>query len=184
MRVNVARVNAYVLVGGRSRRMGASKVELFLDRIVVAAAPVFDEVIAVHRPDGNPLRVRTIFEEAHEHEAAIFGVVRALRDAQHECFILAVDYPFITSEALRYLRDRGGVPIWNGVPQPLCAVWDAAALPRIEARIAAGAYDLRGAIDREMIPEPELRARFLAEELLNVNTPEEWERGQGFLASR
>jgi molybdenum cofactor guanylyltransferase len=173
-----------VLVGGRSRRMGASKVELFLDRIIAAATPVFDEVIAVHRTDGEALRVRTIFEEPHDDEAAIFGVARALRDAQHECFILAVDYPFITSDALRYLRDRAGVPIWNGVPQPLCAVWDAAALPRIEARIAAGAYDLRGAIDREMIPEPELRARFGAEELLNVNTPEEWERGQRFLASR
>ena len=164
--------------------MGASKVELFFDRIVAAATPVFDEVIAVHRADGEPLSVRTIFEEPHDGEAAIFGVVRALRDAKGQCFLLAVDYPFLTSDALRYLRDRGGVPVWNGVPQPLCAVWDASALPRIEARIAAGALDLRGAIDREMIPEPELRARFFAEELLNVNTPEEWERGQGFLASR
>lgn len=177
-------MNAYVLAGGRSRRMGASKVELFFERIVAAAAPVFDEVIAVHRADGEPLRVRTIFEEPHEDEAAIFGVARALRDAREECFLLAVDYPFITSEALRYLRDRRGVPVWSSVPQPLCAVWDAAALPRIEARIAAGAYDLRGAVDREMIPEPELRARFHAQELLNVNTPEEWERGQRFLASR
>lgn len=177
-------MNAYVLVGGRSRRMGASKVELFLERVLAAAAPVFDEVIAVHRPDGEHLRIRTIFEERHEDEAAIFGVARALRDAKEDCFLLAVDYPFITSDALRYLRDRAGVPVWNGVPQPLCAVWDAAALPRVEARIAARAYDLRGAIDREMIPEPELRARFHAEELLNVNTPEEWERGQRFLASR
>ena len=164
--------------------MGASKVELFLDRIVAAATPVFDEVIAVHRADGETLPIRTIFEEPHENEAAIFGVVRALRDAGGACFILAVDYPFITTAALRYLRDRGGVPVWNDVPQPLCAVWDASALPRIEARIAAGAYDLRGAIDREMIPEPELRARFGGAELLNVNTPEDWERGQRFLASR
>ena len=177
-------MNAYVLAGGRSKRMGVSKVELFLPRILDAARPAFDEVIAVHRPDGSPLEIRTIFEEPHEDDGAIFGVARALRDAGTQCFILAVDYPFMTSEVLRFLRDDGRVPEWNGIPQPLCAVWDASLLPRLEERIAARRYDLRGAVDREIIPEPELRARFGGEVLLNVNTPEEWERGQGFLASR
>jgi molybdenum cofactor guanylyltransferase len=177
-------VNAYVLTGGRSKRMGASKVELFLPRVLDAARPVFDDVIAVHRPDGAPLQVRTIFEEPHQDDGAIFGVVRALRDAAGPCFVLAVDYPFVTSEVLSFLRDDGRVPEWNGVPQPLCAVWNASMLPRLEERIAARRYDLRGAVDREIIPEPELRMRFGAEVLLNVNTPEEWERGQRFLASR
>ncbi|MGZ5434271.1 MAG: molybdenum cofactor guanylyltransferase, partial [Thermoanaerobaculia bacterium] len=71
-----------------------------------------------------------------------------------------------------------------GRPQPLCAVWDAALLPRIEERIARGALDLRGAAETEIIPESELRVRFPGEPLLNVNTPEEWERAQRFLASR
>ena len=177
-------MNAYVLVGGRSTRMGASKVALFLDRVVAAARPAFDDVIAVHRPDGEALSIRTIFEEPHDDEAAIFGVVRALHDARAACFLLAVDYPFITTEVLRFLRDDGRVPEWNGAPQTLCAVWEPALLPRLEERIAARRYDLRGAASREIIPEPELRARFGGEPLLNVNTPEEWERGQRFLASR
>ncbi len=128
--------------------------------------------------------MRVISEEPHEREGAIFGVVRALRDAQSRCFILAVDYPLITSDILRFLRDDGRMPEWNGRPQPLCAVWDAAWLPRIEERIARGALDLRGAAEIGIIPEPELRARFPGEPLLNVNTPEEWERAQRFLASR
>lgn len=177
-------MNAYVLVGGRSRRMGASKVELFLGRIVEAARPVFEDVIAVHRTDGSSLDVRTLFEEPHEDEAAIFGVARALRDANGKAFLLAVDYPLITSEMLRYLAEREAMPVWNGEPQPLCAVWDAALLPRIEERIAARRYDLRTLGGQEMIPESELRARFPGEPLMNVNTPEEWERAQRFLASR
>jgi molybdopterin-guanine dinucleotide biosynthesis protein A len=208
-------VNAYVLVGGRSRRMGASKVELFLERIVAAARPVFDEVIAVDRAstvilsreddEGPPAvnashatgrgsfavsaaqddrRIRTIFEDAHDLEGAIFGVVRALREARGKCFLLAVDYPLITTEVLEFLRDREGMPEWNGRPQPLCAVWDAAVLPRIEERIARGEFDLRGAAEMEIIAESELRSRFSGEPLLNVNTPEEWERAQRFLASR
>jgi molybdopterin-guanine dinucleotide biosynthesis protein A len=154
--------------------MGTSKADLFLDRVVAAATPVFDEVIAVQRPGGDTAGIPTIYEEPHEQEGAIFGLTRALQHAGERAFILAVDYPFITADVLRFLRDDGRVPIWDGRPQPLCTVWDAAALPRIAERMARGAFDLHGLIDREMIPEAELRARFPGEPLRNVNTPEEW----------
>jgi molybdopterin-guanine dinucleotide biosynthesis protein A len=168
-------MNAYILIGGRSTRMGASKAELFLDRIVAAALPVFDDVIAVQRCGGATANIRTIFEPPHEHEGAIFGVACALKDACEPAFILAVDYPLITTDVLRHLRDDTRVPIWDGRPQPLCAVWDAATLPRIEERIARNALDLRGLLDREMIPEGELRGRFGGEPVRNVNTVAEWE---------
>jgi molybdopterin-guanine dinucleotide biosynthesis protein A len=189
--------------------MGESKAALFLARVVDAARDVFDEVIAVERSavipsvSEGPGRVA---REAHassparpgpsldarddirviadEREGAIFGVVRALEDARGKAFLLAVDYPLITSDVLRFLRDDGRMPEWSGKPQPLCAVWDAAWLPRIEERIARGELDLRGAAETEIIPESELRSRFAGEPLLNVNTPEEWERAQRFLASR
>jgi len=177
-------MNAYILIGGRSRRMGVSKSELFLERIIAASTPVFEEIVAVQRSDGETATIRTIFEEPHEHEAAIFGVARALSDIRErgltQGFVLAVDYPMITADVLRHLCERGGVPIWDGRPQPLCAVWDARALPHIDERIARGQFDLRqfnlhGVVDREMIPESELRARFDGEPLRNVNTPDEWE---------
>ena len=57
-------------------------------------------------------------------------------------------------------------------------------LPRLEERIAARRFDLRDVGGQEMIAESELRARFRGEPLMNVNTPEEWERAQRFLASR
>lgn len=174
-------MNAYVLTGGRSRRMGESKAEMFLERVVAAAQSVFDTVTAIERIAGSEWRVRTLVEE---REGAIFAVLAALRDARSRCFLLAVDYPLVTPDVLRFLRDDGRVPEWNGRPQPLCAVWDAAWLPRIEGRVARGELDLRGAIETEIIAESELRARFAGEPLLNVNTPEDWERAQGFLASR
>lgn len=170
-------MNAYVLIGGRSRRMGRSKSELFLDRVVAAARPVFDEVFAVQRCGGEAASIPTLYEEPHEHEAAIFGVARALRHVSARGFVLAVDYPFVTTEVLRFIAGRGGVPVWNGQPQPLCAVWDAALLPAIEERIAANRFDLRGLHEQEMIPESELRARFDGEPLRNVNTPEDWTDG-------
>jgi molybdopterin-guanine dinucleotide biosynthesis protein A len=176
-------MNCYILVGGRSRRMGTSKVALFLDRIVAAARPLFDEVLAVHRPDGEPVPIRTIFELPHEGEGPLHGIARALADAPGRCVIVAVDYPAITSELLAYLVERGSrskapavVPVWHGHPQVLCAVYDPALLPLVEARIAAEEYDVRGLIaaaGAEMIGEDELRSRFPGEPLFNVNTPEE-----------
>ena len=183
-------MNAYVLTGGRSRRMGESKAEMFLERVVAAARSVFDEVLecggkaAAFESGGRAAALHKIYEAPHEHEGAIFGVRRALQHAQAKCFILAVDYPLITAEVLAFLRDREAVPEWNGRPQFLCAVWDIALLPRIEERIAEGALDLHGVAERTIIAESELRSRFAGEPLLNVNTREEWERAQRFLASR
>jgi len=152
-------MNCYVLTGGRSSRMGRSKRALFFERVAAAARAVFDDVITVDRAEGE--------------KAPIFGVARALRDAQENAFILAVDYPLITSDVLRFLATRGGVAMWNGEPQLLCAVWHRALLPEIEQRIAIERFDLRGLNKRDMIPEVELRRRFGGEPLMNVNTPEE-----------
>ena len=176
-------MNVYVLVGGRSRRMSTSKTDLFLPRVVAAARPVFDSVIAVQRAGGDAVgAIRTIHEEPHEGEGPMFGVARALRDADGRCFIIAVDYPLITTPFLRYLRDRFDrsaaaalVPVWNELPQPLCAGYDATVvLPLVEERLAVGDLAMRRLIadaGAEMITETELRARFEGEPLLNANTP-------------
>jgi len=169
-------MNCYVLTGGRSRRMGQSKPEMFLERVTAAARDVFEAVIVVDRA----------FEGPHDDDGPIFGIRAALQHGR-TCFILAVDYPLITAEVLRYVRDRGGVPVWRGQPQPLCAVYAAALLPLIESRIAEHRFQVRGLIE-ELIPESELRARFAGEPLLNVNTPEELQEAMAFderlLASR
>lgn len=204
-------MNGYILTGGRSRRMGASKTTLFLERIVAVARSVFDEVMAVQRSGEEPLDIPTIFEEPHDGDGAVFGIITALRHTLagetpsdgilaagpsatsrselSRCFILAVDYPLVTSEVLTYLRDREGLPVWNGRPQPLCAVWRTELLPRLEKRVAAGMLDLHTLAGEDMISEPELRARFAGEPLMNVNTPAEMKEagrlyGQGFLAPR
>ena len=111
----------------------------------------------------------------------MFGVWRALEDAGARCFILAIDYPLVTSDVLRYLAGRVSqsaaemvVPRWNGKLQMLCAGYSPSILPRFAPRLAAGQLNLRGLSDNlEIIEEDELRTRFAGEPLMNVNTPEE-----------
>jgi len=192
-------MNAYLLAGGRSRRMGRSKLDIpfggstFLRIVAVAAGPVFDAVMAVQRADGAAVAdVKTIFETPHDEAAPIFGVERALQDARGKCFVLAVDYPLLTSGVLRYLRDRFEVsdarmlvPIWRKRAQMLCAGYSRDLLPLIRARIDGRRFDLRGLIEEagaEIIDEKDLRTRFDGEPLINVNTPEELEEAETLYA--
>jgi molybdopterin-guanine dinucleotide biosynthesis protein A len=179
-------MNCYILIGGQSRRMGRPKVELFLDRVVSAAAEVFDEVIAVQRCDGAAASIPTIYERPHDDQAPVFGVARALEHARGRCFILAVDYPLITPAILRHLRERFErspallvAPVWSGKTQMLCGGYATELLARIERRLAARRYDLRGLAnddEADIIAEEDLRSLFAGEPLMNVNTAEEWDR--------
>ena len=156
--------------------MGRSKAELFLDRIIAAAKPVFDHVVAV---DWRP---------SPADRAPIFGVQHALEMTDGPCFILAVDFALITSDVLRYLRDRFEtsnasilVPVWDGAPQVLCAGYRTCISPLITERIASKKYDVRGLLDEadvELVTEEELRARFRGEPLMNVNTPADLEAAE------
>jgi molybdopterin-guanine dinucleotide biosynthesis protein A len=146
-------MNAYILVGGRSRRMGQPKADVpfagstFLGRVGAAASGAFERVIAVQRAGGKAVSIETIYEEPHDDEAPIFGVAAAIRHANAKCFVIAVDYPLLTSNALAELRTKFHssmlVPVWNGFPQVLCAGYSPALLPQIEAKIAARQYDLQ-----------------------------------------
>lgn len=179
-------MNCYVLIGGRSSRMGESKIALFLPYVVAAARPVFDQIIAVQRANGAAADIETIFEAPRDEQAPAFGVARALEHANGDCFILAVDYPLIRTDVLRYIveRPRGDlvVPRWNGKLQVLCGVYGKAMRAILDRRLAAGRYDLRGLGDRaDIIEEAELRARFAGEPLMNVNTPGEWAEAKALL---
>jgi molybdopterin-guanine dinucleotide biosynthesis protein A len=181
-------MKAYILVGGRSTRMGKSKTELFLPRIVVAATPLFEEVIAVDRSGGDTLPIETIHEDPHEEEGPIFGLERALRHATAPCLVIAVDYPLVTTSVLSYLAMRTAassadtvVPFWQGQAQPLCAGYRPDLLTLVQSRIRKGRYSLKGllaATAPEMITEAELRGQFPGEPLMNVNTPEEWQKAK------
>jgi len=183
-------MNCYLLAGGRSTRMGRSKLDLeiggatFLARVRAVAREAFDDVRAVQRPGGETIDgLPTIREAPHDDEAPIFGVLAALRHASRKCFILAVDYPLMSADLLRFLCERGEqakaplvVPRWDGKLQMLCAVWSPELRPLVALRIAERRYDLRAfASEAEVIDEAELRARFGGEPLMNVNTPEELE---------
>ena len=166
--------------------MGSDKALLELDgvsfaqRVVNAAAGVFDEVVLVGKDHAEIGGTRAIRDTADLPPAAISGVITALRDAASERnWILAVDYPLLTADVLRFLAQRFAaaesemvVPVWDGEPQLLCAGYSVKLLPRLESMIALNRFRLRDLVEQsnaQLIDESELRRRFGGEPLRNVN---------------
>jgi cyclic pyranopterin monophosphate synthase len=187
------RVNCYILAGGLSRRMGSPKPDLllggrtFLERVVEAARPVFEEVVIVTREPMETIEgIRTLQEPLHDDAASIYGVEAALRDSAHtRMWVLAVDYPLITAEVLQVLADEYEqsfaelfVPMWEGRPQLLCAGWAKTLWKPVTRQIREGDLSLRSLLDAgrtEILEEPMVRARFRGNPFRNVNTREDYE---------
>lgn len=161
----------------------------FLDRVRTAAEDVFEEVVVVARAPLRAYAGRAIYDQPHGDTAPIFGVRRALRDAmelsEDRIWVLAVDYPLIRSDLLRFLRHQFesadvqlAVPVVASKTHMLCAGYSTSVLNPLEEMIASGQYKLRGLIDSctvLVISEEEIAARFDPTGLTNVNTPAEYE---------
>ena len=123
--------------------------------------------------------------------AAAFGVAAALAASPDDTnLILAADIPRIPEEFLFALLDVADaipadavVPVAAGAPQPLCAVWRRSAHAPLLTRLAAGDYALVGALkELRAVLIPESATVALpgggAENFLNVNTPEDYEKAE------
>jgi molybdopterin-guanine dinucleotide biosynthesis protein A len=180
-------MNCYVLVGGASRRMGEPKEqaiyggETFLERVVAQAAPLFESVIAVDRQIPSAARSIQTIVDGGDGAGAAYGIRAALRHGGDDAWILAVDYPALTTEVLSYLvrRFRNSesdvlFPIWDGEPQFLCAGYRLSALTTIERCIERGEVRLHRIVTSLKVTEVaefELRSLFPGEPLRNFNSP-------------
>lgn len=143
----------YILTGGKSSRMGTDKAFLkigektFLENAFQALEPNCEKVKAVLNESQTrfieklPAKVSPIFD-IYEKRGALGGIHAALKDCKTTfAVILAVDLPFVTSEAIKNLCEIADasnkylacVPRQDDRPQPLCAVYRAEyCLPTLE----------------------------------------------------
>jgi molybdopterin-guanine dinucleotide biosynthesis protein A len=180
-----------LLTGGASSRMGVDKADLRRDgrRLADRGAAVISEVCdpaievgagasgldAVLEPDpgSGPL-------------AALAAGAAALRERGHSgaLLVLAVDLPFVEVPLLRLLAGHEPtaatlVPIAGGIPQSLCARYDAAACATAADLVAAGRRSLRALLDAvpwQELPEDAWRAVAPPHALDDVDTPADLER--------
>jgi molybdopterin-guanine dinucleotide biosynthesis protein A len=178
-----------ILAGGRSSRMQRDKAALAyhgrsqLERAVSLLEPHVGRVFVSVRPDqtGDPVRAK--FEQiidTHANLGPIAGILAAQAKYPRAAWlVLACDLPFLDESTLAHLifaRQPQRLATayrssHDGLPEPLCAIYEPASREPLLAHIADGKNCPRKFLinsDTQLIDEPNPNA------LDNVNTPEEY----------
>ena len=178
-----------VLAGGRSSRMQRDKAALTyhgrtqLEWAMELIKPFVERAFVSVRPDQQSDPVRAQFAQivdTAENLGPIAGIMAA-QAAHPEAawLVLACDLPFLDAATLKHLvwarqEDKPATAYrssHDGLPEPLCAIYEPASRDGIAAYIATGKNCPRKFLirsDAHVIDEPNPRA------LDNVNTPEEY----------
>lgn len=184
-------VTAFVLVGGKSSRMGRDKAYLelggrtMLSRAIHVAAAVAGTVKIVGSFDRFRMFGLVVEDQYHER-GPLGGIHAALKSSSTPLnLMLAVDLPFIDERFLTHLLSVAQrstaivtVPRSEGGWQPLCAVYRLEFGEIAEKALLEGKNRidrLFGQVEVRAIEEQELVAWGCRENIFrNLNTPEDW----------
>lgn len=192
---------AAILTGGRSRRMGRNKFllplgsEPVIRRVARILESIFSRVFAVggDAPSLEPFGLPVVGDVLPGNDS-LGGLHAAISCAgAPHVFVAGCDMPFLQPQLLRGLAARAGeadvvIPILEGFPEPLCAVYGQACEPAIRRRIAEGRLKMIG-FHEEMrvlrVEEAEWRA-WDPEGLSfrNLNTQQDYEWALAEVASK
>ena len=182
---------AFVLAGGRSRRMGTDKAFVLLDgrTLLARALGLALSLTSDVRILGDPAKFASfapVVEDLFPGCGPLAGIHAALRSSQTDLnLILAVDMPFLTPALLQYMLGRAKdsdsamatVPRTAQGWQPLCAVYRRDFASIAEKALRAGRYKIDALFveaGAQVIGEPELQsAGFSLDLFSNLNTPDD-----------
>ena len=184
-----APIYALVLAGGRSTRMQQDKAALTyhgrtqLEWAVSLLQPHAQRVFVSVRPDqtGDPVRARfDQIVDTQENLGPVAGIMAAqAKHPQVAWLVLACDLPFLDNATLTHLiasrQPRRLATAYrsnhDGLPEPLCAIYEPASREPLLAHVAKGKDCPRKFLinsDVQLVDQPNPQA------LDNVNTPDEY----------
>ena len=184
-------VEAFLLAGGQSRRMGRDKAAMsfdsstFAETIAATVRPVVSTTTIVGRAE--PLGGLRAVSDLRPGCGPLAGIETALSVcASQFALVLACDIPLVSRELVEFLFDEAFrrslsivVPLdAGGRVSPLCGVYPKAALPTVSALLDAGERMPRAlfrAFSTIEVPFEDYAHLPRARDLLrNVNTPEDY----------
>ena len=188
-------MEAFILAGGASRRMGTDKSQLlierqtFADRIaetLLSVAGSVSLVASVAGGQGQSSTLRTV-ADVYPQWGALGGLHAALAACKHDwAIVVACDLPFVTAELFSFLAglrlDHDAVvPVQpDGRPQPLAALYRVdPCLQRATELIESGhrrPLDLLNTINTRWVEFDQLTNLAQAERFfVNINTPSDYD---------
>jgi len=182
-------VEAFILAGGASRRMGTDKSQLrieqqtFTERIAETLLRITDLVTIVGRNDARFSSIPDIYPQW----GALGGLHAALSACKRDwAIVVACDLPFVTAELFLHLAGvsmdhEAVVPLQeDGRPQPLAALYRAGPCRQRAAELIEAdrrrPLDLLEAVNTRWVEFAEIRNLAQAERFfVNINTPKDYD---------
>src|SRR5579871_2149080 len=183
-----------ILAGGKSARMGQDKALLEVDgrsliaQVVATVRPLVSEIVVVADvPEKYDNALGRIVADLLPGVGPVGGILTgltALGEGSH--LVVSCDMPALNVRVLQFLLEAA-TPEWDAVvpetagrPEPLCAVYQHTAAPKLRAFLDTGrraAYQALECLQTRRVDEETLR-RLDPEGLgfTNLNTPEDLER--------
>ncbi|NNC98368.1 MAG: molybdenum cofactor guanylyltransferase [Gammaproteobacteria bacterium] len=177
-----------VLAGGQSTRMGEDKalidyhgktqLESSVELLSEFCPEVFVSVSQANQNEETRQQFPTLVDDP-DVQGPLAGIISAFRQFPNQTFlVVACDLPLLNRETLQYLlsqRDPGKqatafISEFDGLPEPLCAIWEPDIVANIQAAIENGKSCPRKVLlnsDIQLIALPYQHA------LDNINTPDE-----------
>ncbi|HEY4084783.1 MAG TPA: molybdenum cofactor guanylyltransferase [Bryobacteraceae bacterium] len=184
---------AWILVGGRSSRMGVDKAHALSAgralalRVADRAASVCNSISVVGDPALYSDLGLPVIADTRPGSGPLAAIEAALAATFADAnLILACDMPALAPNVLEELFEVGGdiaIPRHEtGEIEPLCAVYRRGALPAVREALDSGIRGVTEALRRFAQPgnrvSPEVRYVRVADPaaFANLNTPEDWRR--------
>ena len=187
--------SAVLLAGGESRRMGSDKAT-----IVFHGRPLWQRQLQILRdlgpekifvsartlPSWLPFDTELLLDEP-PFRGPLGGLTRALSSIQTSYLaVLAVDMPFMTRKQMQVLcrhavRGCGVVPVVEGRPEPLAAIYPREAAAHFSAALAGNDFSLQPLV-RNLVQADKVRLVTVAEGerdfYRSVNEPGDFKEGR------
>ena len=128
--------NAYILIGGSSKRFGSPKWEAKLNGVRLIdhtweICKIFESCTIVGKSKNNEIKYPFLKDKIDNVQSPINGIFTALSHSNNEWnFIISCDLPLMTSNSINKIWDNGNiesdaiVPIIKKQKHPLCAFYN------------------------------------------------------------
>lgn len=155
MSCKIKHINAYILAGGKSSRMGSDKgFVLFkgkplIEKVIEQLQPLFEKIIIVSNNSEYKKFGLGVIEDLIKDIGPAGGIHAALSNTQSEkVFIVSCDMPFITTDAARFIikhsvNQQITLFLYQGKIQPLFGVYSKDCLQKWEQLIGQGIIKLQ-----------------------------------------
>lgn len=188
-------LNGLVLAGGKSSRMGEDKGLLqwhrkeqryhIADMLSSSCNEVF---ISCRKEQANEIDKRyKLIKDEYEDAGPLGAIVSAFHKNKNCAWlVVACDLPLLDEKTIQHLiqnREETLVATafqspYDSLPEPLITIWEAEALPLLEAALYEGKYSPQKILMNTKI---KILQAHNASSLLNVNTPQDKEKIIQFL---